>query len=288
MKWTGGPLGLVQTTGEHAIVTRQACRPGAGSYGDPCQNLFVDIAREGQADERVTGAQLALKALVEPDADGDLRGDTTEDRTDLQLTMLPTLAADGRWSVAVTVHNAGPLPADVPIAKVTGVPSRWQSGCTSERTGTCSLAPLAVGETRTLTLLTDSPTGQGPWVTVSAEGPDLVSTDNTRSFIVGPPPPFALTTAKKQSLRKGIKVEVRGQHAGRARVTAAFKVNGRTVKIARTVKLAAYTARSVTMRPTGAKLRSLKRALKKGPLNAEITVRTFSGKTPVTTKTVVS
>ena len=80
---------------------------------------------------------------------------------------------------------------------------------------------------------------------------------------------------------------MRALRAGRARVTVAFKVRGRTVKVARTVKLAAYTARSVTIHPTGAKLRSLKRALKRGPVDAEITVRTFSGKTPVTAKTVV-
>jgi hypothetical protein len=43
----------------------------------------------------------------------------------------------------------------------------------------------------------------------------------------------------------------------------------------------------VTVKPTGAKLRSLKRAALRGALDAEITVRTIGGKTPVTAKTTV-
>jgi hypothetical protein len=62
-------------------------------------------------------------------------------------------------------------------------------------------------------------------------------------------------------------------------------VSGKTVRVGTIVKLAPYTARGVTVRATGAKLR---RALAKGPLAADVTVRTFSGKTPVTTKVTVS
>jgi hypothetical protein len=46
----------------------------------------------------------------------------------------------------------------------------------------------------------------------------------------------------------------------------------------------AYTARSATVRAAGAKLRSLAR----GPLSAEVTVRTLRGNTPVTTKVTVT
>jgi hypothetical protein len=43
----------------------------------------------------------------------------------------------------------------------------------------------------------------------------------------------------------------------------------------------------VTVRSTGAKLRSLRRAARKGPLTAQITVRTFNGKSAVTATTKV-
>ena len=76
--------------------------------------------------------------------------------------------------------------------------------------------------------------------------------------------------------------------AGRTRVTVAYKVRGKTVKVGKIVKLAPYTARSVTIKATGAKLRSLRRAAAKASLSAEITARTFSGKTPVTAKTTVT
>jgi hypothetical protein len=80
---------------------------------------------------------------------------------------------------------------------------------------------------------------------------------------------------------------VRGSCTRRGRVTAAFKVRGQMIRVTRTVKLVAGAQRTLTLRPTGAKLRSLKRALKGGALNAEINVRTLNGKPPVTAKTVV-
>ena len=53
-------------------------------------------------------------------------------------------------------------------------------------------------------------------------------------------------------------------------MTAALKVRGHTIQLARTVNLAPYEARTVTLRATGATLRSLRRH---APLNAEIAVR---------------
>ena len=268
----GTLIGLEQATGGHAIITRTECRPESGPNNDPCQNVFVDIAREGQADERINGAQLAISPIYEPDADGDLRGDTTEDRTDLQLSLVPTLGADCRWRVAATVRNAGPLAADRPVLKAAGSPD-------------LALTPLAAGESRTLSLLTDTPSG--PFVSLSSEGPDLVPGNNMATFAVTPARPFTVTAAKQQSLRKGIKLSVRGSCNRKARVTATFKVRGRTIKVARTVNVDVTAARTLTLRPTGAKLRSLRRAAKRGKLTAQITVRSPDGGNTVTAKTVV-
>ena len=80
-------LGLVQETGGHAIVTREACRPTIERALDPCETKWVDIQRDGPgATTRDRGAQLAISFNTEPDADGDLRGDLTEDRTDLRVS----------------------------------------------------------------------------------------------------------------------------------------------------------------------------------------------------------
>ncbi len=279
----GTPVGLVQTTGGHAIITRSVCHPEWERAGDPCRNLFVDVARDGQADERITGAQLALAPVYEPDTDGDLRGDATEDRTDLQVRAWPVGYANGRMRIEITVHNAGPLSADLPVLKTSGaVPARWENGSSELK-----LAPLAAGESRMLMLVADSPSGAGPVIAVSAEGPDLAPGDNMTTFILGAPPAFTVTAAKRQTLRKGIKVDVGGPAGGSARVTVAFKVRGRPVRVTRTVKLKPFTARTVTLRPGGATRRSLERALRRGPLTAAITVRTLDGRNPVTVKTIV-
>ena len=227
----GTPIGLEQTTGGHAIVTRSMCHPEWERAGDPCRNLFVDVTREGQADERISGAQLALTPVYEPDTDGDLRGDATEDRTDLQVRAWPKLDADGRMQIDVTVRNAGPLSADLPVLRTSGVPSRWENGRSELK-----LKPLAAGESRVATLVAESPTGVGPFIAVSAEGPDLATGDNMTTFILGAPPAFTLTAAKRQALRTGIKVKVGGRAAGKARLTVAFKVRGRTVRVMRTVR----------------------------------------------------
>jgi hypothetical protein len=86
-------------------------------------------------------------------------------------------------------------------------------------------------------------------------------------------PAFDVVAADQQRLSNGVRVQVRGVRIGRARVTLAFKVRDKTVKVGKVVKLAPYTGRAVTIRATGAKLRSLRRALANGPLAAEITVR---------------
>ena len=286
-------IGLEQTSGEHAIVTRPVCHPEWGPMSDPCQIFVVDVTRDGQADERITGTQLALEPIHEPDVDQDLRGDATEDRTDLQLSMVPRLGADCRWRVAATVRNAGPLPADRPALGFLGIQSRWEdtpairSRWESASAGSGAiLAPLAVGESRTLTLLANLPAGQGPFVTASAEGPDLATGDNTATFALSPAPAFTVTTPKRQSLGKGIRLGVRGSCNRQARLIVAFKVRGHTIRVARTVDVGAATARTLTLRPAGAKLRSLRRAVKRGPLSARITVSSPDGENLVAANTV--
>src|SRR4051812_38943809 len=51
-----GAAGIVQTTGAHAIVTREACRPTAERAVDPCETKWVDVQRAGQPDLRDRGA----------------------------------------------------------------------------------------------------------------------------------------------------------------------------------------------------------------------------------------
>ena len=95
----------MQTTGGHAIVERTASGPSGGGI-DPCQNLFVDVFRDGQADERITGASSRSRKRHEPDADRDLRGEQHRGRTDLRLSVAPARDAAGRIRTAVTVTDA--------------------------------------------------------------------------------------------------------------------------------------------------------------------------------------
>jgi hypothetical protein len=101
-------------------------------------------------------------------------------------------------------------------------------------------------------------------------------------------PAFDLAVGDDQRLSRGVKVQVRGVRAGRSRVSLAVQVRGRTVKVGKLVTLKPFAQRTITLRPTGAKRRSMLRAAEQGALEAEITARTISGKTPVTTKVKVT
>jgi hypothetical protein len=280
------PLGLVQSTGGHAIVTREACRPDAGRSADPCEYKWVDILRDGQPDERDRGAQLALTFNTEPDADSDLRGDLTEDHTDLRVSTKPSREADGRLRIEVTVTNAGPLAADLFSLDATPLAgARWEGACLPHSAFPhCLSTPLAAGESRVFVIRAEDPGATTATVTARSEGADLAAADNAGVASFAAAPSFDLVTAKEQRLSKGVKVQVRGVRAGPARVTVAFKVRGHTIKLARVVKLAPYTARTVTLHATGAKLRSLRRH---APLSAEISVRTPGTQDAVTAKTVI-
>jgi hypothetical protein len=273
-----GLVGIVQTTGSHAIVTREAA-----------DRQFLTVARDGQADERIDGARLTTSIIVEPDKDHDLRGDSTEDRTDLRVSAKPAREADGRARVEVTVANAGALAADLPALTTTVAGARWEGACAGIALyPSCPTPRLEAGESRTFVLRGDLPGAVNGDVSISSEGAELAAGDNKAAITLPAAPAFDLVAAEKQRLSEGVKVQVRSVRAGRTRVTVAYKVRGRTVKVGKVVKLAPYTARSVTIKATGAKLRSLRRAAAQGALSAEITARTFSGKTPVSAKVTVT
>jgi hypothetical protein len=287
--------GIVQTEGGQAILNRETCQ--ASPFEDPCETIRVVVKRDGQPDEWLPGAWLPLSGVYEDDTDQDLAGDATEDRTDLKIAAAPSRDADGTLRVAVTITNAGPRAADLPQIE-TPLPGARIEGCRPFsqsspewwlRIKQCVQSQsLAAGQSRTLAITAGAnPDAVTTAVKVLAEGPDLNPADN--SVPVGFPaePAFTVTTGKSHELRRGVKVNVRGARAGRARVTVAFKVHGRTLKLAKVVALKPYVERTVAVRAGGAKLRSLRRALASGALSAEITVRTISGKTPVTASTKV-
>jgi hypothetical protein len=294
--YRGGQLAIDQTTGGHAIVVERACAPELGRHADPCQIYSLDVfggdpppGTAGTPTEQRPGASLALTGIFEGDSDQDLRGDKTEDRTDLQVSAVPGRDPDGRLRVAVTVHNAGPLTADLPVLNSSPLPAgRWESGCLQDRapwytmsTG-CRLAPLAAGESRTLEYVSDVVTAGDAAVSVSSEGTDLTAADNTARFAITRPSMFGLGVPTSARPRDGITVNVRSVRTARARITVAFKKRGRTVKFARVVALKAFTARTVRVRPGGAALRSLRRA---SPVQATVTVRTLAGDDPLTLNT---
>jgi hypothetical protein len=294
--YRGSQIGIDQETGGHAILQQRACAPGLKLGGDPCELERVDVwtppGAAGEPAEVRKGAKLTLTGVFESDRDEDLVGDQTEDRTDLRVTAVPSRDADGHLKLAVTVTNAGPLAADLPrIESPLGGRAKWD-GCKPGLSSwtpadVCALTRLAPGESRTVTATADAPDALSTSVTARAEGPDLADGDNTATLDIPAAPAFTLAAAKSQRLRNGVTVRVRGVHAGRARVTVAFTVRGRTVKLGKVVALKPYAERAVTVRATGAKLRSLRRAAARGELTAEITVRTIGGKTPVTAKTRV-
>jgi hypothetical protein len=270
LPWRGGRIlvGLEQTTGGHSIVQPQTCRPELGRDGDPCQNLWIDVALPGQADARITGAQLAIQEVPERDVDEDLLADATEDRTDLRLSAVPTREADGRLRLDVTLTNGGPLTAHLPYLSAVVIPGApWRGSCgpfsnfPNPFASNCFVDALAPGDSRTFVLRADAPDARTVRLSTVAEGPDLVPADNEVAIAVAAAPTFDLVVVEPQRLRDGIRVRVRSVRAGRARIRVAAKVRrGRTVTLSRTTRLLPYVGKTVTIHPRGAKLRALRRA----------------------------
>jgi hypothetical protein len=203
-----GAIAIDQQSGRQAIVETEACRPDADEGDDPCDDVALVEFKPALAGgisplrarpvEDLRGHRLAITAVHEPDADGDLVGDRSEDRTDLQVRSTLERTRGERFVLTVTVHNAGPRTADLPT--VTAQPTAavaagtWTPGCSaprviavrpvssvghsSDRPLRCPLALLRSGETRRLRVSLTADGSLGIRVRVSAEGPDLRPADN--------------------------------------------------------------------------------------------------------------
>jgi hypothetical protein len=281
-------------------VKTEACTPERGEHGDLCQVMWLDGWPGGSRG----GARLALEPVVEGDVDRDLRGDRTEDRTDLRLGATRSRAANGALQTRLVISNLGPLTADLPTLEVErdasdGLFDRgWEPGCAIVPMGLfngkhqCLLPAIGPGGSRTVTYASELPRD----ILVRAEGDDLAPADNTvrpediglaaendvlRRSATAP----AIGVRGKATLRRGITVRVSGE--GRSRIAATFKVRGRTIRVARTLSLTRDIARTLTLRPSGATLRSLRRAAISGRLRAEITLRTAAGAVVAQTATII-
>jgi hypothetical protein len=167
----------------------------------PPTTLFWTVNPTHGADQR-----LLVQADVEPDADGDGRGDVTQDSADLQLTgFAPAqVRVDQSWSMGYTVRNAGPDPAlgvvlafrgagvvkpGVPPAGVTCVDAGPGSGQGAD----CTIPRLDPGASMTM----------APWFIEPAIYPPLpgtIATTATVTAITSDPDPTnnsaALTTVR--------------------------------------------------------------------------------------------
>lgn len=294
--YRGSQIGFDQVSGGHAVVLQDACNPAAGDWVDPCKIKRVNVFSPPSeaASQPLPGAQLAVKAIYEADIDQDFVGDQTEDRTDLRISAVATRATDGKLRITATVTNAGPRAADMPGIS-TPLKDVEIEGCLKPGTywysavlnGCRLVKPIAAGETRTVALTAPGEDAVTTTVQVGAEGPDLAEADNTVSVTAPASTPLAVTTAKSQRLAKGLKVRVLGIRDGRARVTAAFTRRGKTVKLAKVVTLKAGQERTTTLKPAGAKLRSLRRLIDGRSLRASVTVRSLATKDVATARTTV-
>ena len=270
-------VALDQFTGGHAIVRRQACRAENVS-GDACDRWAV-LAFGGDPppgvgespDELIEDGQLAAEAVYENDDDADGLGDQSADRTNLSVALATAPDATGGLRVGITVTNHGPLTADQPGVAMTFpalFAARWDQPCVKNLRmalnrlpsgSSCAIEALPAGASRTLTFTTRD--GGTIEARAFAEGPDVAPADNTATLRLIPPPPWELKVAPKQRLANGIVAKVRMARAGRVRVSVRFRVNRHWLLVTRTVKVPAATEVTVPLRPTGAKLRSLRRAL---------------------------
>ena len=184
-------LGIDQVTGGHAITTQEACRPDPFYVNDPCQAGWLDVFAgnpppgERGTPARMPGARLDFVPVYEPDTDGDLRGDESEDRTDLQLRIRSRKDARGRVHATLLVRNDGPRTATLPVLRVEAARARWGDTCLpvlqdGRRTPeSCRLRAIRPGQSRTATLVARRD-GVGAKVHVIGQGADLKAADNVR------------------------------------------------------------------------------------------------------------
>jgi hypothetical protein len=190
-------VGVEQETGAHAIAGQLRCTPEAGE-GDICRSQSLDVYPVGSLPDRrlvtqtIPGGSLTIERVTEPDVDGDLAGDESEDRTNLRTTMTNRALSGGRREYAITVENAGPRTADRPQVELQFYPfigsgrfghcedrpARIEPGnVADENAQFCALAPIAAGEKRTVTFVIGDQGSTDAYADVSAEGPDLVGGD---------------------------------------------------------------------------------------------------------------
>jgi hypothetical protein len=236
--------GIEQETGGHAIEVQNQCMPQYGD-GDICASESVDVYSpplgaavpdRRTASDSQRGRKLTIDPITEPDADGDGAGDETEDRTNLVATGATTTRLSGqRRAFDVTFVNRGPRTADRPVVAADFFPSpglgTWTPGCgdptnfnlqtQSDQTivQPCTIAPLAVGASRTVRLVVPDLGFGEVYFRVSAEGPDLAEGDeDATTAIKGPRPPLTLEIPARLKSVVKIPIVVRSAHAGTVRL----------------------------------------------------------------------
>ena len=285
--YRGGRLGIDQTTGGHALIDQRVCDARrSASIGDPCQTYLARRVRGRPASRRGGHADRASRRRLARDdrdlrdliATSDLRGDTTEDRTDLQVSharrrATPTAgcastvdrpqrrtAARGSARVARS-HVAGGALVDGRLTRrprlpVIGVCSsrrwRWARRARSTLADRCAgRATAAMGRA--------SSEGAGP----------RRPADNAATSSLAAAPAVTLATREAGSrCSKGIKVQRAARvRPARPRVTASAQgARAHGPHRAHGQADALHAAHGDAATRPGAKLRSLKRAAKRGPL----------------------
>src|SRR3954453_859124 len=263
---------IEQETGGHAITAQIRCSPEPGE-DDICNDQSVDVYRPplvGALPDRRTaaevqrGRELTITPITESDIDGDGAGDESEDRTNLRASASTQRLRGHRRGFDITVENAGPRTADRPHLEAFFLPSpglgSWSPGCREaprpfiSRNGSedarrqfCLLAPLAVGERRTVRLVVPDLGFGDAYFSLAAEGRDLASGDEDAGPAVhGPRPPLSLEVdALPESIGNGIRTTVRSTRKGTGRLQGR---RGNQI-YARTITLRRAGKREVVLRP---------------------------------------
>jgi hypothetical protein len=264
--------GIEQETGGHAITAQARCAPEDGE-GDICNAQSLDIYRpplgatlpdRRTATEVQRGRELTIEPITEAHVDRDGAGDATEDRTNLRASATTQRLSGHRRAFDITVENAGPRTADRPQVRAYFLPSpglgSWSPACLGEqlpffsgaqeddpRRQYCVLAPLAVGERRTVRLVVPDLGFGEAYFSLSAEGRDLASGDQDAAPEVrGPRPPLSLEVdARPESIGNGIRTTVRStrKRTVRLQVRRGSRTYTRTITLRRTSK------RELVLRP---------------------------------------
>ena len=240
---------------------------------DVCNSQSVDVYRPplgGAVPDRRTatevqrGRELTIEPITEPDVDRDGAGDETEDRTNLRASATTQRLSGHRRAFDITVENVGPRTADRPQVQASFLPSpglgSWSPACVGEqqpffsggqnddpRREYCVLAPLGVGERRTVRLIVPDLGFGDAYFSLSAEGRDLAGGDEDPGPEVrGPRPPLSLeVAARPQAIGNGIPITVRSTRNGRVRL----QVRRGTRTYTRTITVRRARKRDVVLRP---------------------------------------